>query len=151
MGVCTTLIVEVVRAIVLLLLAMVQTIGSSATAGVQTGVSRATFASNAARTFAAWNPTEPLQMVGVGLRQVHPQVHLLLVAQTRLRIGRAPKGTLAASMCRTNIAHQMAKRVLDGTIGNGAPSLGLQIVMAVLLWTLAADVVAAPGALLCKN
>merc|ERR1711865_247294 len=82
---------------------------------------------------------------------VHHLAHHLLVAPTRLKTGRAPKGTLAASTCRTNIARQLAERVPDGSISNGAPSLGMQIVKAVLPLMLAADVVAAPGASLCKN
>lgn len=78
-------------------------------------------------------------------------VHLLLAALTCPRTGRALKGTLAASTCRTNIAHQLAERVLDGGIRNGAPSLTMQIVKAGLLLMLAADAVVAPGASLCED
>merc|ERR1711935_707755 len=76
-------------------------------------------------------------------RLVHHLVHLLSVVAPTFRTGTAPKGTRAASMCRTSIAHQLDKRVLDGTKINGAPSLGMQIVRAVLLLMLAADVAAA--------
>merc|ERR1712228_1125772 len=74
---------------------------------------------------------------------VHRPLHILLVAPTNLRAGKAPKGSLAASTYRANIAHQMAERVVDGTISNGAPSPTMQIPKAVLLWMLAADVVVA--------